>query len=112
MTYSNFISFVESVVRPRKTANPDHFRLDGNNSGGNRESAGEFQHHDKLWKVHSDTHYEPLLLAYDLMTKKMIDDPFVEKSTSTGKRTCLVLCDKVQRLLSKPRFKYLYIYEV
>ena len=112
MVYDSFESFVESVVIPQRTANPTHIRLDGNTSGGNREVAGVFRHRRKVWKVHADTHYEPLLLAYDLIKQGQTNDPFVEEVTNTGSGTCLVLQDNIQRLLSKPRFKYLYIYEV
>jgi hypothetical protein len=111
MVYSSFESFIESLIIPRRKANPAHIRLDGNTSGGNREVFGVFQHSNKIWKVHADTHYEPLLLAYDLIKKREIVDPFVRETTNTGSGTCLVLQKRFQRLLSKPRFKYLYIYE-
>lgn len=111
MTYGSFSSFVESVVIPQKSANPAHIRLDGNTSGGSWNVAGIFRHHDKFWQVHDDTHYEPLLLAYDLMKKGMVNDPFIEEITTTGKRKCLVLQDTIRRLMAKPRFKHLYIYE-
>jgi hypothetical protein len=103
---------MELVVLPRKRANPAHRRLDGNSSGGNRQIAGMFRHQGKIWKVHADTHYEPLLLAYDFVVEKKIDDPFLENNTRIGLGACLVLQDSIQSLLSKPRFKYLYVYEV
>lgn len=40
MINKDFISFMESVVLPTKTANPDRKRLDGKASGGNRLMVG------------------------------------------------------------------------
>jgi hypothetical protein len=107
--YDNFKEYIELFVKPRKSENPDHFRLDGWKSGSNLEIAGVFRHQNKVWKVHGDTRYEPLLLAYDVMTKRL-EDPFIEQITITGKGNTLTLKNDVQQLLSKPRFKYLYIY--
>ncbi len=112
MTYDNFSSFMESVVIPKKSANPTHIRLDGNTSGSSWNVEGVFQHHGKIWQVHDDTHYEPLLLAYDSMKKGKVDDPFAEEVTNTGKRRCLVLHGEVRKLMAKPRFKHLYVYEI
>ena len=51
----NFIMFMESVVLPRKAANPDYVRLDGAISGGDREVAGEFHHQDCDWVIPTRT---------------------------------------------------------
>ena len=112
MVYDSFKAFMEKLVIPQKKANPNHIRLDGKTSGSTREAAGMFRHHNKVWKVDADTRYEPLLLAYDLMKKGAVNDPFVEEATATGKGTCLVLREKVKKLLPYSRFKYHYIYEI
>jgi hypothetical protein len=54
--YDDFISFMQAEVLPRQAANPDHVRLDGDTTGGNRESAGTFSHDGSDWVVHADTH--------------------------------------------------------
>ncbi len=107
MIYNSFEEYVKSFVILQKGANPNHKRLDGKDSGGNREIAGLFRFNDKVWKVHADTHYEPLLIAYNAKTKT----PFTETSTNTGKGKSLLLIDELQREMSKPKFKHLYIYE-
>ena len=109
MTYASFIAFMESVVIPKKAANPNDIRLDGETSGGNRTVAGMFQHHNKVWKVHADTRYEPLMLAYNSIKEGKADDPFMEEPTRNG--NSLILTNSVRGLMKKPRFKHLYIYE-
>ena len=109
MVYLSFVEFMELVVIPQRAANPNHIRLDGETSGGNRAVAGMFRHHNKVWKVHADSVYETLLLAYDSTIEGKVADPFLEESTRRG--NCLVLTDSVRRLMVKPRFKHLYIYE-
>ena len=85
-----------------------HRRLDGQHTGGNRAVAGEFRHLGKRWKVHSDTHYEPLLVAYEAATAG--NDPFVEAPTRSG--LSLDLNDQLRSKLSERRHKYIYIYEI
>jgi hypothetical protein len=102
---------MEQVVLPRQAANPAHIRLDGQISGGNREPAGFFWHQGKLWRVHADSHFAPLLLAYGALKETPTADPFIATATGTGKRHCLVLTSQLQQQLPKPRFKHLYIYE-
>jgi len=106
--YQSFISFVEAVVLPRRAANPAHRRLDGQTTGGNRESSGRFKHRGSTWVVHADTHYEPLVAAYEAAL--LGTDPFLEAPTRSG--TCLDLVADVRSTLADTRFKYLYIYEV
>ena len=111
MIYNSFAEFMEKIVIPQKEANPDHKRLDGREKDGNREIAGIFRYNNKMWKVHADTRYEPLLIAYDALQENKKDDLFNEASTNTGKGRNLLLVDKLQQKLSNPRFKHLYIYE-
>jgi hypothetical protein len=106
--HQNFLEFVKKEVIPAKKANPDHKRLDRQTSGGNRRVVGHFQHEERLWKVHSDTYYEPLMLAY----KAAIDgiEPFVEDATQKGSAS-LRLKPEIKRLQTT-KYKHLYIYEV
>lgn len=105
MIYENFLALVEKEILPRQEKNPDHVRLDGKLSGGNREVIGQFLHHGKAWKIHADTHYEPLKLAY-LAMRDESSDPFKESATDKGKR--LDLSAAIQRLGAR----HLYIYEI
>jgi hypothetical protein len=109
MIYENFVAFMDFVVIPQQAANPNHIRLDGETSGGIRAVAGMFRHHNKVWKVHADSGYEPLLLAYESIVEGRVADPFLEELTRRG--NCLILTDSVRRLMVNPRFKHLYIYE-
>ena len=107
--HQSFRSFMEAVVLPMRGANPSHRRLDGQVAGGNREVVGIFRYGGRVWKVHADTHYEPLLIAYNALTSGT-DDPFVEESTRRG--LCLDLLPELRARRRDPRRKYLYIYEV
>lgn len=103
--YDDFLSFMRAEVLPRRTANPDHIRLDGATTGGSREVAGRFRYHDLAWVVHADTHYEPLMLAYHIAEAGA--DPFVEEDTARGR--CLSLTPQLRAQQGSPH-KYLYIY--
>ena len=103
--HANFVSFMQAVVLPRRASHPDHLRLDGALTGGNREAAGEFQRNGIGWVVHSDTHYEPLLLAF--ASAKAGTDPFIEEKTKKGR--CLSLKPEI-RAQQKSKYKHLYIY--
>jgi hypothetical protein len=105
----NFVEFMNGVVIPAQNASPDHIRLDGNTSGGNRTVFGCFQHYGRTWKVHSDTHYEPLILAYEA-TINDDSDPFVEDNTERG-GSSLILRSEL-RELQNSSYKHLYIYEI
>jgi hypothetical protein len=97
-----------ALILPRRIAHPTDLRLDGEHTGGNREVVGRFRHHCKVWKVHADTHYEPLIVAHEAMKKHHSLDPFTEKPTANG--TSLVLTQSLRKSVSS-KFKYLYIYE-
>ena len=109
LIYDGFLELMESALLADRAANPTHVRLDGAQTGGNWEVAGRFRHHGKVWKVHADTHYEPLMIAYNAVKKNNSFDPFVEQPTQHGK--CLVLKDPLHHSKSVPRFKHIYIYE-
>jgi hypothetical protein len=109
MIHDSFIDFMEKVVLPRKSANPTHLRLDGWTGGGNFDVAGRFRHRGKVWKVHADTRYEPLVIAYNSIKDSMALDPFTEESTKNG--TCLVLDAKLRSQMGRANAKYIYIYQ-
>ena len=93
------------VVLPRRSADPDHIRLDGARTGGNWEKVGEFRHHGSVWNVYADTHYEPLMIAYS--AAEVGKDPFIEEDTSRGRS--LTLTPEL-RMRQRSRHKYMYIY--
>lgn len=109
MTHPSYISFVENVVLPRRSKNPAHVRLDGQTTGGNRTTAGAFRGDGREWRVHEDSHYEPLLAAYEAL-KAGDPWPFVEAPTKTG--TSLDLKPDLRQRLFERRHKYLYIYSL
>jgi hypothetical protein len=105
--HPTFNGFMEKVVLPARALNPAHRRLDGEQTGGNWDVTGVFKHHGRQWKVHADTHYEPMLVAYGACKAGL--DPFVEEPIKNG--MSLNLTDDLRQKLSTPRFKYIYIYE-
>jgi hypothetical protein len=105
--YATFEAFVEGLVLPARSLNPSHRRLDGQQGVGNRHDFGSFNHQGRAWKVHADTHYEPLLLAYK--SWKEGSDPFVEVPTRTGRGSTLELTQALRQQYDSPH-KHLYIY--
>lgn len=101
----DFASFMHSVVLPRRTANPDHIRLDGATTGGSFEVTGQFWYNGRRWIVHADTHYEPLLIACAAAEEGI--DPFVEEDTARGRSLALI---PGLRAKQRSRHKHLYIY--
>jgi len=63
VVHASFSAFMRDAVIPHRQANPAARRLDLAWSGGNRAVFGRFLHHGRRWKVHSDTHFEPLEIA-------------------------------------------------
>jgi hypothetical protein len=108
MVHPDFHSFMEKLVLPHKASNPSQLRLDGQTSGSSRAIFGKFRHFGKVWEVHEDTRFEPLIIAFEAMRRG--GEPFEMESTSTNKRVCLVLHRKLKHLLGSSRFKYLYVY--
>lgn len=105
--FSSFAAFVEAVVLPLRAEHPTYRRLDGWPSGGNWEVAGRFRYADSLWTVHADTHFEPLLLAYEAARNG--DDPFLVEPTKKGRS--LNVQPALRARMANPRFKYIYVYE-
>lgn len=100
--FLSFGQWVEAEVLARR----EQKRLDGATTGGNRTVAGRFRHGGKAWKVHADTHLEPLLLAYE--AQQAGADPFKVGRSRTG--LTLELIDDLQAR-RRTRHKHLYIYE-
>ena len=107
MVHASYTDFVEAVVLPRRAKNPTDRRFDGALAGGNWSVAGVFQHHGREWKVHEDSHYEPLLAAYETFHHG-IPSPFVEEPTKT--LSSLNLRTELRAKLSERKHKYIYIY--
>jgi hypothetical protein len=107
--YPSFGAFMEEIVLPLRAAYPSYERLDGQPTGGNRDSAGEFTHAGRMWRVHADTHLDRLMAAYEALTRGT-SDPFVEQPTPRG--NSLDLRPELKAGLHSPRRKYLYIYEM
>ena len=107
--YPSFRAFVEQMILPMQSAHPDDIRLDGQPTGGNREVVGTFWHAGRQWKVHADTHYRPVLIAYGALQAGELSDPFIERPTKSG--ACLDLVPALRARTGDPD-KHLYIYEV
>lgn len=103
MIHRTFTAWMEDQVLPLG----DQRRLDGRDAGGNREVAGRFLRYGTTWKVHADTHLEPLRLA--LEAERRGEDPFVIGQSKNGRT--LELVERLQRRRGT-RFKHLYVYEV
>ena len=102
--YPNFAEFVRAEVLPLQDEHPEWVRLDGVAGGDNRTVVGRFIHHGTTWKVHADTHFQPLLAAFASAERGA--DPFTEKPTKTDR--CLELVPELRPEPASP--KHLYIY--
>ncbi|MEI7597656.1 MAG: hypothetical protein WCK02_18055 [Bacteroidota bacterium] len=100
-TYNSFVDFFNIEVNSINS-----LRIDGRTKGGNREVAGKFCYMGNLWKVHKDSHIEPLRKAFDAFNNNQ--DPFIEIPTNGHKGACLDLNSAV---IAKGKFKHLYIYK-
>lgn len=109
MTYGSYAAFVEGVVLPKRAAHPADRRIDGEQSGGNWAVAGIFRYEGREWKVHEDSHYEPLVIAYEAI-QGGDPTPFVVEPTTRG--SCLNLKPQLREAMTDRRHKYLYIYAV
>ena len=107
--YKDFDSFMQDGVTPKRKQND--IRLDGKTKGSSRKVFGYFRYNKQTWKVHEDTHYIPLDIAYE--DRNSGEVPFVELPTATGKGLRLALSGKlreVQQERQQSRYEYLYIY--
>lgn len=104
--YNTFQDLTKSFILPRKNNHPNDKRLDGQPSGGNRNIAGKFKHNGNIWKVHFDTHYKPLMLAYNAC--KQGKNPFQIETKPNGNMS-LVLINELRKLQNS-KHKYLFVY--
>ena len=102
----SFVAFVDTKVTPLRDANPDWKRLDGATSGSNADVVGAFRYKGAAYRVHADTHFEPLYVAYQAV-KAGEEEPFTEAPTKTGERLDLTPALKEQ---VKGRARHLYAY--
>jgi hypothetical protein len=105
--FGSFEEFMDSVVLPRQAAHSDHRRLDGQPSGSNKDVVGRFRHEGSVWRVHADSHYEPLLLAYDAATREN-SSPFVIRTTAGGSQSLALRDDLQRRRTSQHKDMYMY----
>jgi len=105
MLHKDYCSFYREVVEPLKVNNPAQKRLDGRSSGGSRDSAGEFIFDNRTWTVHTDSHFEPLQIAFESFENGI--NPFVVRETARG--LALTLTKELWEGQST-RFKHMYIY--
>src|SRR5688572_18038462 len=82
--FPSFREFMKQLILPMQADHPEDTRLDGQPSGGNREVVARFSHGGRRWKVHADTHYRQLLVAYEALRDGEVRDPFVEGPTRHG----------------------------
>ena len=95
---------MEEIVLPLAKNNPQWIRLDGQNSGGNRQVYAFFSYNGKIWKIHSDTHFEELIKAYKDIQKG--NDPFIITFTREANSECLELRPE---LANNPKHIYIYL---
>jgi hypothetical protein len=112
--YENFVAFVEAEVLPRLLQNPQHARLDGwTESKGNWTVIALFRHDGHVWRVHADSHYEPLILAYYGVKFRHESPTFVRTETDKdGVRLDLSPELGALRPTRRANARYLYIYQV
>jgi hypothetical protein len=104
--HASFGDFITAEVIPHQESHPEWKRLDGwdrdpskTTQNGNRTIFAQFRHAGKMWKVHVDTKFAPLMEAY----RKQDGDPFVEDPTKKKQGT---------KLQTRPPSKCMFIYLV
>lgn len=75
-------AFLRALTRCHSIVALVPLRLDGQDDVGNSEVAGRFFLAGRQWKVHSDTHFEPLLVAYRRTHWRGGGSPFGEVSSA------------------------------
>jgi hypothetical protein len=105
--FRSFEAFIEAGVLPLQSAHPAWIRFDGQRSGGNRTPVGYFVSGDGIWRVHADTWFRPLLIAYEAGERDPSRLALVVEETSRSRSKCLVLRPDLR---GWNRFKHLYVY--
>lgn len=103
--HNSFRNWVEAEVLPLQAAHPRWLRLDGETSGGNRSAVGSFRYLDRVWVVHADTWFDPVLIAYRAIVNDTALDPFVVKPAEV--RDCLDLLPAL-KVPGEPKHFYVY----
>jgi hypothetical protein len=87
---ADFASFMRNRVLPHYAAHPDYSRLDEQplrGSDGSVTVFGKFRFKERVWIVHEDTRFEPLVIAFEAV--KGDEEPFAEGGTKNGKKLLL-----------------------
>jgi hypothetical protein len=103
--HNSFRDWVAAEILPLQRENPSWHRLDGESSGGTRNVVGRFRHVGRVWVVHGDTRFEPVLRAYEAIATGSLQDPFTVQRAKV--RDCL---DLLPRLKTPKQPKYFYVY--
>ncbi len=104
MIHNSFNEWVVLEVLPLQRKNPTWLRLDGLHSGGNRNIVGKFRYKNRVWVVHGDTRFDPVIRAHQAIKKGTVA-PFVIGRARV--RDCL---DLLPTLKVPKRPKYFYVY--
>jgi hypothetical protein len=91
--YTSFSDLIQNAVLEIRRQHPDWIRLDGNVSGGNRNTFATFRYKYKTWKIHSDTTLDALLIAWELESAGKV--PFEIAVTAKG-NSCLRLPETLE----------------
>ena len=102
--YNSFGQLMTELTIPFHRTHPDWIRLDGWTSGGNRTIFAQFYYQGRRWKIHSDTHFDRLFEAYEIIQRG--EDPFEIKPTR-NKGQCL----DIKGRLRGAKFLYIYLNE-
>ena len=107
--HESYPAFIRAVVMPMHLAAPDDVQLDGRAAGGNRDVAGRFRFRSEVWRVHMDSRYEPLLLAYYAWVYLKGEDTLVEAvAEREGGRRLDIHPDVRSINAVGPRYLYIY----
>lgn len=114
VAYDDFEQFA-LAVRAHHRLHPDHVRLNGEPTGGDRNAWCYFWHRNRRWKVDADTHIAPILAAYTYFVCNAGADPFRLDESPARTRDSLVVVREVRDELIRQdsryrRHNYHYIY--
>ena len=98
---------MRQLVLPMHAVNPSHRRLDSPRTEGNWDVLCRFRCKGAVWKVHMDSHFEPLLLAYYAWQFRLGDDVFAVAEMDSGVRLDIV---PEISAIRPTEHRYLYIY--
>ena len=105
-----FEKFMEREVLPQLLRDPSKKRLDGRDTGGNREVFGIFTHELEDWHVNADSHFEPLILAYYAAKYAPPGVPAFDRVPAEGPAQRLALSKELQNTMRRDRPQYFYAY--